>query len=459
MGRRWLAGSAAVLVVVLSRLAHLDLLWVEEAYGMVAARELLRGRSLYHDIWFDKPPVYAWFYLLCGAEPGLGLRIVGAAFVLWCGWCAWFTARALWSENEGLIAGALVCCGLTFWIPSAVMSVTPDMLFLPPFFLAIWASATSRPLLGGVFSGVALLCNSKGLAVLAVAACWAGAAWWKVVISCAIVQVGSFALLPAAPYWNQVWLWGAGYSADTFVVNPIREAMVRSSGWVAFHLTVCAGTVWCLWRERNWRFILWLVVSFACVVGGLRFFPRYYFALLPIFGVVGARGLMLMSVRWRILVFGLILVPILRFGPRYVMVAASGAAGWSDAALMRDSWQAAAVVRAWAHPTDKILVWGYRPDIVVWSGLPLATPYIDSQPLSGILADRHLTVSTPTFPALAADNLRALLLSPAPEILVDGLGRLNPTLSLENRQDLRSLLVRYERIGETSASIVYRLKP
>jgi len=60
------AGFAALLalLVLLTRFCHRDLLWIEEAYPMAAAAEILRGKVLYRDIWFDKPPFYALFYAL-----------------------------------------------------------------------------------------------------------------------------------------------------------------------------------------------------------------------------------------------------------------------------------------------------------------------------------------------------------------------------------------------------------
>ena len=81
------AGIAGL--VVGARFCHLDLLWVEEAYPMAAATELLRGKILYRDIWFDKPPLYAWFYVLCGAAAGWPLRLLSSLYLLAGCWAAW----------------------------------------------------------------------------------------------------------------------------------------------------------------------------------------------------------------------------------------------------------------------------------------------------------------------------------------------------------------------------------
>ena len=51
--------------------------------------------------------------------------------------------------------------------------------------------------------------------------------------------------------------------------------------------------------------------------------------------------------------------------------------------------------RSQANAGDTLFVWGYRPEIYVYTGLPAATRFLDSQPLTGVPADRHLTQSEP----------------------------------------------------------------
>ena len=67
MGRQLYILFAVVLAV---RLTNARILWVEEAYPMTAAIQMLNGRLPYVDFWFDKPPLSAAFYLLWGASPG-----------------------------------------------------------------------------------------------------------------------------------------------------------------------------------------------------------------------------------------------------------------------------------------------------------------------------------------------------------------------------------------------------
>src|SRR5512132_3615739 len=114
--------AVIAIVVLAARLCHLSILWVEEAYGMAAAAEILRGKALYRDIWFDKPPLYAFVYTLIGAQPGLPLRVLGALFVLVCCWVAYRFARDLaGSVSAGAAAAGLTAFFLTFAVPSAAL--------------------------------------------------------------------------------------------------------------------------------------------------------------------------------------------------------------------------------------------------------------------------------------------------------------------------------------------------
>src|SRR5215470_4273842 len=73
-------GLAAVLIA--SRLCHLNILWADEDYHLAAGIQLLHGKMLYRDLWYDKPALSALITVLCGAWPGWPLRIAGALLAL-----------------------------------------------------------------------------------------------------------------------------------------------------------------------------------------------------------------------------------------------------------------------------------------------------------------------------------------------------------------------------------------
>jgi hypothetical protein len=121
--------------------------------------------------------------------------------------------------------------------------------------------------------------------------------------------------------------------------------------------------------------------------------------------------------------------------------------------MNRDSRAAAALIAPVAEQTQSILVWGYRPDILVYTRLRLGTPYLDTQPLTGVLADRHLSETKPTFDG---SSRRQALSNARPTFVVDGLGPYNPALAITRYRDLNWPL---QETGRTAGTIVYRLNP
>jgi hypothetical protein len=440
--------------LVLARLCHSAIVWVEEAYPAAAAIQILHGKTLYRDVLFDKPPLSALVYLLWDARMGVLLRIAGAAFVFACCLMLWRFARDVWGPREGLAAALLLGFFLTFGIPAAVMALAPDLLMVLPHIAAVYLAWRGRPLLSGLVAGVALLVNAKAFFVLA--ACiffaWRGAGW--LLAGFAIPNIVALIWF-GQPYIDQVWRWGAMYSEQTF---SFGTGFIRTANWAGFQSALIIGAAFALWKENRWRWkmIAWLLLSLAAVAAGWRFFPRYYFQLLPVLALLAARGYTLLG-RCRAIMLVLLLIPLVRFGPRYVMLANDVAHGrqssWSDVALNRDSQAAADRIER----RGTLLVWGYRPDIFTYTRMPAGSRFLDSQPLTGVLADRHLTTSQAFAPAWAARNRRELIATD-PNWIVDGLGPLNPALAITNYPDLQEWLANYREVGRTRFSIIYKLK-
>ena len=453
--------------VLIARLSHAGIVWVEEAYPAAAALQLLHGKTIYRDFWFDKPPLTAWLYLLWGAEDGFPLRVAGAVFVALCCWAAYRFASRIWSPREGITAAVLLAFFLTFDFPAAVMALAPDFVTVLPHFIAVYLAWRRRAFWSGAVAGVAMLVNPKALLILAACALWCWPRWLSLIAGFAAVNGIGIVWLAATgsldAYYRQVWEWGRIYSRDTFVDRPMTEGVRRTLSWMWFHATIVAAAGWYAWCERTserLRFALWVAISFAGVVLGQRFFPRYYFLLLPAVLIPAARGLCVANRRVRTAMLLLLAVPLIRFGPRYATFAYDGIArretNWSDIAMNRDSQSAAAIVKRAAQPGDTLLVWGYRPDIFVYTRMAAGTPFLDSQPLTGVIADRHLTQSRASAPELAAAN-RAQLLRYRPTFIVDGLGPYNPALAISSYRDLADWLSAYEVLDRTPQSVIYRL--
>lgn len=456
-------------VTLLLRLCHAGVLWVEEAYPSAAALEMLRGRALYRDLWFDKPPLFPLLYLLWGAAEGWALRLAGAVFVTLSAASAWFAARRLAGDREAALAAALLAFFLNFGVPSAVMALTPDLLLVPLHLAAIGCAAAGWPFAAGLLCGAGLLLNSKAALVLVACGLWQWRSAHRLLSGCLGVQLLAAAGLASVgalgPYWEQVWAWGGVYSRETFVDNPWSEGLRRTLNWAGMHGALAAGAAIWFWQQRDResaRLAGWLLISLAGVALGARFFPRYFFHLLPALAVIGACGLARLPRRALAALALLLLVPLVRYAPRYgdlaLDVLGVRPSTWRDLALERDSRAAAALLAPLQRPGDTLLVWGYRPELFVFTQLPAATRFLDSQPLSGVLADRHLTDSTVTFPELAIRHRAALGRQPRPRVIIDGLGPLNPRLAFFELSGFSAWAGDYEMIGKTSFCVLYRLR-
>jgi len=449
----WAACFALILGV---RLCHVKVLWVDEAYGLAASRRMLEGAALYREIWFDKPPLYAWIGLLWNAETGWPMRLAGALFILLCCWLAMRAASTLFGAREGLYAAAAMAFYLSFDHPVSIISLAPDLLLLPFTLAAVWAAAANRPTLAAACAAAGLLANSKALVLLPLIFCLQPRAWKKVLPAYAAV----FALvwLSAGPWIEPVWKWGMLYSRDSFVTNPWSEALRRTLNWAGFHAALVIGAALFFARSERarWPLACWLALGMAQVAAGERFFPRYYLAILPLFAIAAARGLCLISPRWRIALLAVTLVvPAVRFGGRHLGTLSEEPSAMRDLALYTDCREAASKIRSLARPGDTILVWGYRPELNVLAGLPGATPFLDSQPLTGVLADRHLSTSRPTAPSVARRN-RERLIQTQPTFIADGLGPHNAALAIERYDDLRAWFSQYELVAKTAGTRIYR---
>jgi hypothetical protein len=443
-------------LLVGGRLSHVHILWEGDTLPLAAAAQMAHGKALYREIWYDKPPLVPAFYLLSGARPGWGLRVEDALCALLACWIAYRFARDLWSEREGLWAAGLLGFFLVFDIPSAVIPVASDLLMLAPHLGAVWMAHRRRPFWSGALAAAAFWISPKGLLIAAVCALWepAGIVWMAAGFAAASAAVAAWLGATGAlwAYWEQVWIWGRLYAGSTFVEAPTRSALTRTVNWAGFHAAAVIAAGRFLKERERLRWVAWLIISAAGVALGLRFFPRYYFQLLPVVVLMAARGFTLMRPRVRDFVALLLLIPATRFGPAYLSALTDSS--WRDVAMDRDSRAAAAFVRERARPKDTLFIWGYRPEIYLYTGLPAGTMWLDSQPLTGVPADRHLTLSEPVEREAAARR-REELARTKPDWVLDGIGPYNPRLTVTRYPDLREWMKGYRVVGTVGMTVVW----
>jgi len=241
---------------------------------------------------------------------------------------------------------------------------------------------------------------------------------------------------------------------------------VRTADWAGFHALLVLAAVFGLVRipsPTRLKLVAWIVSSFIAVALGSRFAPHYYLQLLPALAIPGARGIVAAFHTWKKPAMSaaglLLLVPLIRFGTRYIALTADDLRehepNWADVAMDLDSQHVARALRAHAKAHDTLFVWGYRPDIYVYSRMISDSRFWDSQPLTGVPADRHLRADHAILSGPAAANRLALAAS-HPDWIVDGLGLLNPHLRPESYPELRAWLAKYRLVCRTKLSLIYK---
>jgi hypothetical protein len=424
--------------IFLSRAAHVNILWADEDYHLAEAVQVLHGKMLYRDVWYDKPPLTALLFTLFGAWPGWPLRLFSILLELAGAVVSYRFARSLWTRREGMFAAALFVFFHIFYFASAAIPVEPDTLMVLPHLAAVYCAWRGRSLWAGVLSGVAFLLNTKGLFVLAacVAISPAGGgmmlAGFAGLVAIAAAWLGTQRAF--GDYIEQVWRWGMLYAS-----HPQPEAwwapLGRLGSWFSFHAALILGCLVMLDRNKRVKWVLWLAISLTATCIGWRFVPRYMDQLFPALLIAASWGISTMTkqpvARW--VVIALLTFPVIRFGPRYVDLLRDDLRQephqWSDISMDLESRGAGIALRAMAHPGDTIFVWGYRPNVVAYSRLSVAGQLWDSQPITTVPADRHLGNDTRLDETWARANQEKLIQT-KPTFIVDGLSAYNPALDI-----------------------------
>ncbi len=389
-----------------------------------------------------------------------GRRAVRA---LLCCWIAFAFARDLWGECEGRWAAGLLGFFLIFDFPSSVIPLAADLLMLAPHEAASLDGVEPAAVVGGRARGRGVRGESQGAA----GAGGLRILGWPLLLLTGFATVTAIAsawmwgagALPG--YWDEVWRWGRVYAGTTFVENPLLNGAQRTLNWAGFHVAAVAGAVlgWRHADDKRRLWIPWLAISRArrrapiAAIFSTLLFPDAARCRLVL---LAARGFALAQRKHVYLLAALLVIPLVRFGPHYYT--AVRGAEWRDTAMDRDSRSVAATLRGAAHAGDTLFVWGYRPEIYAYSHLPASSRFLDSQPLTGVPADRHLTQSVPVETEEARAR-RAELARTQPEFIVDGLGAYNPHLALGAFEDLRAWMGHYRELARSGQSVIYQRVP
>jgi len=593
---------ALLVVSFLLRVFYSGNLYEDDGLWFTAAEEILRGKALYGEIYFDKPPalplLYAALFKLFGAKI-IVIRLFTVLYSVAIGAVLYKFGSFVYDRRAGMIAAACFVIFSTTYTTGHMQGLNTDFLMALPYTAAAFlfvrarldASAKRRgwlALAGGAMAGLAFQTNPKAnfvlifFAVLLIAARFlrsAGKEESKGVRECGSMGVGenesdeSSSPTPPLPhppapsastphsalriphstllfilsvagfiiaslpfliyiaanrsltdYWLDVWVWGSRYASYFPLATMLVTALAQTAGYFALNNTLLIAlivVVVAVIRRRKGApeqmsdvtLLVWLVVSYAGMGVGGRFYGHYFFQIIPALCLIAARGLLLIRAALRerkdeatfihsawfrrsavaFLIVGF-LFTLIRFHTRTVELAADwmkgkksqATADWYHEKLSREERMAAAIVRRLPEraeavedagledtraggprergitgPEDYLFVWGYRPEVYYWSGLIPASRFLSTQSLTGIPADVHYfpgeldQLLNNAAMARARAHLLEDLEQTQPKYILDELAIFNHRLAMKNFSEFREFLSRYKRIRIIERFMVY----
>jgi hypothetical protein len=278
-------------VAFILRIFYAGHLYEDDGLWFTAAEEIVRGKALYREIYFDKPPglamVYALLFSVFGAHI-ITIRLFTIVYSIAISAVLYMFGSRLYDKRVGLLAAGLFAIFSTTYTTGHVQGLGTDFLMALPYtagaFLFVRAKLDSTrqsllATLGGVLVGVAFQINPKGIfdliffAVMLFA--WdrfgarsaSGSAGFEqtatdqrisgrpsslrlFVLGVAGVVAGSLPFLvyivatrSIREYWLYVWDWGARYGSYNPLSKVFAAGFTRSIDYFALNNTLLIGLV------------------------------------------------------------------------------------------------------------------------------------------------------------------------------------------------------------------------
>lgn len=342
------------IITFLLRIFYAGHLYEDDGLWFTAAEEIVRGKALYRQIYFDKPPMlpltYALLFWIFGAHI-LTIRLFTVAYSVAISGVLYLFGTRLYNKRIGLLAAAMFAVfGTTY--PHLQMLST-DFLMVMPYAAGAYLLVRSRwdpvgaslqprtnwwlALAGGALAGVAFQTNPKAIfdliffaIFLIVSRGWnkpstaSGAAVRLFAPALAGFLASSIPFLSyivatrsLSDYWTYVWDWGARYGRYYPAGKILGSAVSSGSNYLALNDSLLIGLVFvsvtvarrvldhrggvelaagadsadARTHRADVLLLIWCAVSFAGVVVGGRFYGHYFLQTLPSLCLIGARGL------------------------------------------------------------------------------------------------------------------------------------------------------------------------
>ncbi len=290
-----------------------ELLWT------VSARELLAGKTLYRDVWLDKPPgatlIYAAVFALTGVKM-VAIRIFAPVYVFLTALVVRAVAKVLFDDRIGWIAAFLFSYLSVNYFPEDMILLNTELLMLLPCCAATWCflralvrddDRVAYFIAAGMLTGIATLIKPVALFNLlffAVAPFFPKSRRDGRTIASAAFSTGAGFILVLSAFYlildlseareafiRDTLLTGAHYVSDQTWTETLR----RSSGlfsYVGYNLPffILAAIAWRKRKPGSWIWVWFL----ACLLGaaaGRRFYGHYFIQLIPPLAILSAVGL------------------------------------------------------------------------------------------------------------------------------------------------------------------------
>src|SRR2546425_2365647 len=268
-------------VSLLLRIVYAGHLYEDDGLWFTAAEEIVRGKALYREIYFDKPPglalTYALLFWIFGAHI-LTVRLFTIVYSVAISAVLYLFGSWLYDKRIGLLAAAMFAVFSTTYATGHIQSLSTDLLMALPYTAGAYLLVRSRwqrrhqtwlAAAGGAVTGLAFQTNPKGIfgliffalsliassKLLAVDKLVRGTAEDQPenrpsslrllgvsVVGFAICSLPFLAYLIATrslrEYLIYVWDWGARYSAFHGPLKIVASAVTRSADYFALNNTL-----------------------------------------------------------------------------------------------------------------------------------------------------------------------------------------------------------------------------
>lgn len=292
----------AVIAVIgfILRIFYAGHLYEDEGLWFTAGEEILRGKALYREIYFDKPPglalAYALLFWIFGAHI-ITVRLFTIAYSVAISVVLYLFGSRLYDKRAGLWAAAMFAVFSTTYATGHMQGLGTDLLMALPYTAGAYLLVRSRgacypdswnkrhqvwlALAGGCLAGVAFQINPKAIfdliffAVFLIASRrWSHRVTTQVEpnaepisesLDIGSTRAGPFGLFAIATggfivgllpflvyiattrslrtYWSYLWDWGARYGSYYGAGEIIFSALIRSADYFASNNTLLIALV------------------------------------------------------------------------------------------------------------------------------------------------------------------------------------------------------------------------